>query len=60
MLSKVFRLNAHFLNVNEENLFTRDSYGGSIFLSAPLSEFYRKDGSPILTSGASTNFQQPA
>jgi len=31
-----------FLNVNEENLFTRDSYGGSIFLSAPLSEFYRK------------------
>ena len=31
-----------FLNVNEENLFTRDSYGASIFLSAPLSEFYRK------------------
>ncbi len=31
-----------FLNVNEENLFTRDSYGGSLFLSAPLSEFYRK------------------
>ena len=31
-----------FLNVDEENLFTRDSYGGSIFLSAPLSEFYRK------------------
>ncbi|MDQ3174964.1 MAG: outer membrane protein assembly factor BamA [Acidobacteriota bacterium] len=31
-----------FLNVNEQNLFTRDSYGGSIFLSAPLSEFYRK------------------
>ncbi|MCA1603513.1 MAG: outer membrane protein assembly factor BamA, partial [Acidobacteria bacterium] len=28
-----------FLNVNEQNLFTRDSYGGSIFLSAPLSEF---------------------
>lgn len=31
-----------FLDVDEENLFTRDSYGGSIFLSAPLSEFYRK------------------
>ncbi len=31
-----------FFNVNEENLFTRDSYGGSIFASAPLSEFYRK------------------
>ncbi|HUE81272.1 MAG TPA: outer membrane protein assembly factor BamA [Pyrinomonadaceae bacterium] len=31
-----------FLNVDERNLFTRDSYGGSLFLSAPLSEFYRK------------------
>lgn len=30
------------LNVDEQNLFTRDSYGGSIFISAPLSEFYRK------------------
>ena len=30
------------LSVSEENLFTRDSYGGSLFLSAPLSEFYRK------------------
>ncbi len=30
------------LNVSEENLFTRDSYGGSIFVSALLSEFYRK------------------
>lgn len=29
-------------NVDESNLFTRDSYGGSIFASAPLSEFYRK------------------
>ena len=28
--------------VDEENLFTRDSYGGSLFVSAPLSEFYRK------------------
>ncbi|MDQ2976503.1 MAG: outer membrane protein assembly factor BamA [Acidobacteriota bacterium] len=31
-----------FLNVSSENLFTRTSYGGSLFLSAPLSEFYRK------------------
>jgi outer membrane protein insertion porin family len=31
-----------FLNVSEENLFTRTSYGGSVFASAPLSEFYRK------------------
>jgi outer membrane protein insertion porin family len=31
-----------FFNVNEANLFTRNSYGGSIFASAPLSEFYRK------------------
>ena len=31
-----------FNNINEENLFTRDSYGASIFASAPLSEFYRK------------------
>ena len=31
-----------FLNVSQENLFTRTSYGGSLFASAPLSEFYRK------------------
>ncbi len=31
-----------FLNVDEQNLFTRNSLGGSLFLSAPLSEFYRK------------------
>ncbi len=31
-----------FLNVDERNLFTRNSYGASIFASAPLSEFYRK------------------
>jgi outer membrane protein insertion porin family len=31
-----------FFNVSEENLFTRSSYGGSLFASAPLSEFYRK------------------
>ncbi|HYK22546.1 MAG TPA: outer membrane protein assembly factor BamA [Pyrinomonadaceae bacterium] len=33
---------ANFNDINEENLFTRDSYGASIFASAPLSEFYRK------------------
>src|SRR6185295_3157290 len=31
-----------FFNVDEANLFTRNSYGASIFASAPLSEFYRK------------------
>ena len=31
-----------FLNVSEENLFTRTSYGGTLFVSSPLSEFYRK------------------
>ncbi|HSP61899.1 MAG TPA: outer membrane protein assembly factor BamA [Pyrinomonadaceae bacterium] len=31
-----------FLNTSEENLFTRNSLGASIFASAPLSEFYRK------------------
>jgi outer membrane protein insertion porin family len=31
-----------FFNVGEENLFTRTSFGGSLFASAPLSEFYRK------------------
>src|SRR5260370_960361 len=31
-----------FLSTNEENLFTRNSIGASIFASAPLSEFYRK------------------
>ncbi|HKG81002.1 MAG TPA: BamA/TamA family outer membrane protein, partial [Pyrinomonadaceae bacterium] len=38
LLGSQFNLN----NINEENLFTRDSYGGSLFVSAPLSEFYRK------------------
>jgi outer membrane protein insertion porin family len=32
----------NFNEIDERNLFTRDSYGGSIFVSAPLSEFYRK------------------
>ncbi|HEV2883640.1 MAG TPA: outer membrane protein assembly factor BamA [Pyrinomonadaceae bacterium] len=31
-----------FINTSEENLFTRTSYGASVFASAPLSEFYRK------------------
>ena len=31
-----------FFNVSDANLFTRTSYGGSVFASAPLSEFYRK------------------
>jgi outer membrane protein insertion porin family len=31
-----------FFNTNEANLFTRNALGGSIFASAPLSEFYRK------------------
>lgn len=31
-----------FLNTSSENLFTRKSYGVSVFASAPLSEFYRK------------------
>ncbi|HSK64210.1 MAG TPA: outer membrane protein assembly factor BamA [Pyrinomonadaceae bacterium] len=32
----------NFNDIDERNLFTRDSYGGSIYVSAPLSEFYRK------------------
>jgi outer membrane protein insertion porin family len=32
----------NFNEIDEENLFTRDSYGGSLYVSAPLSEFYRK------------------
>src|SRR5437660_1472524 len=31
-----------FFNTSEENLFTRNSTGCSIFASAPVSEFYRK------------------
>jgi outer membrane protein insertion porin family len=38
LLNSVFNFN----DINEQNLFTRNSYGGSIFVSAPLSEFYRK------------------
>ena len=32
----------NFNDIDEENLFTRESYGGSLYVSAPLSEFYRK------------------
>ena len=31
-----------FLTTNSDNLFTRITYGASVFASAPLSEFYRK------------------
>lgn len=31
-----------FESVSDDNLFTRNSFGGSVFASAPLSEFYRK------------------
>jgi outer membrane protein insertion porin family len=31
-----------FFNTGTENLFTRNSYGVTLFASAPLSEFYRK------------------
>ena len=31
-----------FFNTNEANLFTRTSFGASLFASAPLSEFYKK------------------
>ncbi|MGH9945202.1 MAG: BamA/TamA family outer membrane protein, partial [Pyrinomonadaceae bacterium] len=31
-----------FLNTGDENLFTQVSTGGSLFLTAPLAEFYRK------------------
>ncbi len=33
---------SNLASVNSENLFTRNSYGASLFASAPLSEFYRK------------------
>jgi outer membrane protein insertion porin family len=31
-----------FLNTNDENLFTQRTAGASVFLSAPLTEFYKK------------------
>ena len=38
----IFNQQFNFQDVDEQNLFTRDSYGGSLYVSAPLSEFYRK------------------
>ena len=38
----LFGSSLDFFNTSAENLFTRKSFGGSIFASAPLSEFYRK------------------
>jgi outer membrane protein insertion porin family len=38
----LFGSSIDFLNVSDENLFTRTSTGASIFASAPLSEFMRK------------------
>jgi len=48
-----------FFNVSEENLFTRTSYGASIFASSPLSEFYRKRRfTQFSRIGASYQFSQ--
>ena len=41
-LQGVFGSTFDFLNVRDENLFTRNSTGVTIFASSPLSEFYRK------------------
>jgi len=38
----LFGSSIDFLNVNEENLFTRSSTGASVFASSPLSEFMKK------------------
>ena len=38
----LFGSSLDFLTASSENLFTRTTYGASIFASAPLSEFYRK------------------
>ncbi len=38
----IFGSTLDFLNVDEENLFTQNTNGGSIFLSAPLQEFFRR------------------
>jgi outer membrane protein insertion porin family len=48
-----------FLNVSDENLFTRDSIGASIFASSPLSEFMRKTSfSQLSRVGLSYQFSQ--
>ncbi|HVF56546.1 MAG TPA: outer membrane protein assembly factor BamA [Pyrinomonadaceae bacterium] len=44
-LTGAFGSSLDFLSANEENLFTQTSTGGSVFASAPLSEFYRPRGS---------------
>ncbi len=41
-LQGAFGSSLEFLSASSENLFTRTTYGASIFASAPLSEFYRK------------------
>jgi len=38
----IFGSTVDFFNTSGENLFTRESFGASVFASAPLSEFYRK------------------
>jgi len=40
--AQIGALGNQFFNTSDENLFTRKSYGASLFASAPLSEFYRK------------------
>src|SRR5262249_26302752 len=40
--AQIGALGNQFFNTSDENLFTRKSYGASLFVSAPLSEFYRK------------------
>jgi len=50
-----------FFNVSEENLFTRNSYGATLFASAPLSEFYRKRAfTQFSRVGLSYQFSQSA
>jgi outer membrane protein insertion porin family len=40
--AQVGLITGNLFNASDENLFTRTSTGGSLFASAPLSEFYRK------------------
>ncbi|MCA1614109.1 MAG: BamA/TamA family outer membrane protein [Acidobacteria bacterium] len=41
-LQGVFGSQNDFLNTSDENLFTQRTLGGSVFATAPLSEFYKK------------------
>jgi outer membrane protein insertion porin family len=41
-LGGLFGNQTDFLNVSDENLFTQRTLGGSIYATAPLSEFYKK------------------